>query len=98
MISRINQLKIGPRLGLSFAVIVLLMLVGNGLLVLQFFLVKKQSDRVAAFGRELAAVSLFQSDILSFDASLDLLAKSENLDALRPEAGRLRSILAADSE
>jgi PAS domain S-box-containing protein len=98
MISRINQLKIGPRLSLSFAVIVLLMLVGNGLLVWQFFLVSQQSDRVAAFGRELAAVSLFQSDILSFDASLDLLAKSENLDALRPEAGRLRSILAADSE
>jgi formate hydrogenlyase transcriptional activator len=98
MISRINQLKIGPRLSLSFAVIVLLMLVGNGLLVWQFFLVSQQSDRVAAFARELAAVSLFQSDILSLDARLDLLAKSEDLEALRPEAGRLRSILAADSE
>jgi PAS domain S-box-containing protein len=98
MISRINQLKIGPRLSLSFAVIVLLMLVGNGLLVWQFFLISQQSDRVAAFGRELAAVSLFQSDILSLDARLDLLAKSENLDALNREAGRLRSILAADSE
>jgi PAS domain S-box-containing protein len=98
MISRINQLKIGLRLSLSFAVIVLLMLVGNGLLVWQFFLVSQQSDRVAAFGRELAAVSLFQSDVLSFDARLDLLAKSDNLDALRREAGRLRSILAADSE
>jgi PAS domain S-box-containing protein len=98
MISRINQLKIGPRLSLSFAVIVLLMLVGNGLLVWQFFLISQQSDRVAAFGRELAAVSLFQSDILSLDARLDLLAKSENLDALNREAGRLRSILAADGE
>jgi PAS domain S-box-containing protein len=98
MISRINQLKIGLRLSLSFAVIVLLMLVGNGLLVWQFFLVSQQSDRVAAFGRELAAVSLFQSDVLSFDARLDLLAKSDNLDALSREAGRLRSILAADSE
>jgi PAS domain S-box-containing protein len=98
MISRINQLKIGLRLSLSFAVIVLLMLVGNGLLVWQSFLVSQQSDRVAAFGRELAAVSLFQSDVLSFDARLDLLAKSDNLDALSREAGRLRSILAADSE
>jgi len=98
MISRINQLKIGPRLSLSFAVIVLLMMWGNGLLVWQFYLVSQQSDRVTAFARELAAVSLFQSDILSLDAGLDLLAKSENLDALRREAGRLRSILDAESE
>jgi ribosomal 50S subunit-associated protein YjgA (DUF615 family) len=98
MISPINRLKIGPRLSLSFALIVLLMLVGNGLLVWQFFLVSQQSDRVAALGRELAAVALFQSDVLSLDARLDLLAKSENLHALRREAGRLRSILAADSE
>ena len=98
MISRISQLKIGPRLSLSFAAIVLLMLVGNGLLVWQFFLVSEQSDRVAAFATEMAAVSLFQSDILSLDARLDLQAKFEDLDALRREAGRLRSILAADSE
>jgi CHASE3 domain sensor protein len=69
MISPINRLKIGPRLSLSFALIVLLMLVGNGLLVWQFFLVSQQSDRVAAFGRELAAVALFQSDILSLEMS-----------------------------
>jgi formate hydrogenlyase transcriptional activator len=98
MISRINQLKIGPRLVLCFAVIVLLMFVGNILLVWQFFLVNQQSDRVTALARELAAVSRFQSDILSVDARLDLLAKSEDLDALRREAVRLRLILYADSE
>jgi PAS domain S-box-containing protein len=98
MISRINQLKIGPRLILCFAVIVLLMFVGNTLLVWQFFLVNQQSGRVTALARELAAVSRFQSDILSVDARLDLLAKSEDVDALRREAGSLRSILAADSE
>jgi PAS domain S-box-containing protein len=98
MISRINQLKIGPRLVLCLAVIVLLMFVGNILLVWQFFLVSQQSGRVAALARELAAVSRFQSDILSIDAGLDLLAKSEDLDALRREAGRLRLILSADSE
>jgi len=98
MISRIDQLKIGPRLILCFAVIVLLMFVGNTLLVWQFFLVNQQSGRVTALARELAAVSRFQSDILSVDARLDLLAKSEDVDALRREAGSLRSILAADSE
>src|SRR5258708_26898022 len=98
MISRINQLKIGPRLVLCFAVIVSLMFVGNILLVWQFFLVNQRSSRVTALARELAAVSRFQSDILSVDARLDFLAKSEDLDALRREAGRLRLILSADSE
>jgi PAS domain S-box-containing protein len=98
MISQINQLKIGPRLMVSFAAIVWLMLVGNVLLVWQFFLVSQQSDRVSAFARELAAVSLLQTDILSLDARLDLLAKSEDLDALGREARNLRSILSADGE
>ena len=98
MISRINQLKIGPRLVLCFGVIVWLMLVGNTLLVWQFFSVNQQSGRVTALARELAAVSRFQSDILSATARLDLLAKSGDLDALRQEVGRLRSILSADSE
>ena len=48
MISRINQLKIGPRLVLCFAVIVLLMFVGNILLVWQFFMINQQSGRVTA--------------------------------------------------
>jgi PAS domain S-box-containing protein len=98
MISPINQLKIGPRLILCFAVIVLLMFVGNILLVWQFFMVNQQSGRVTALARELTTVSRFQSDILSVDARIDLLAKSEDLDALRRETERLRLILSADSE
>src|SRR5580765_3499352 len=98
MISPINQLKIGPRLILCFAVIVLLMFVGNILLVWQFFMVNQQSGCVTALARELTTVSRFQSDILSVDARIDLLAKSEDLDALRRETERLRLILSADSE
>ncbi len=93
MLSRINKLKIAPRLILSFAVIVLLMLVGNSLLVWQFLLVRQQSDRVSALARELIVVSRFQTDILSLDAKLDSLAKSEDIDGLKREAGRLRSVL-----
>ena len=97
MLSRINKLKIAPRLILCFAVIVLLMLVGNTLLVWQFYLVRQQSDRVSALARELVVVSRFQTDVLSLDAKLDSLAKSEDIDGLKREAGRLRSILLTDT-
>ena len=98
MFSRINKLKIAPRLLLCFAVIVLLMLVGNGLLVWQFYLVRQQSDRVSAMARELVVVSRFQTDVLSLDAKLDSLAKSEDIDGLKREAERLRSVLLTDTE
>ena len=98
MLSRINNLKIAPRLILCFAVILLLMLVGNSLLVWQFYLVRQQSDRVSALARELVVVSRFQTDILSLDAKLDSLAKSEDIDGLKREAGRLRSVLLTDTE
>jgi methyl-accepting chemotaxis protein len=97
MLSRINKLKIAPRLILCFAVIVLLMLVGNSLLVWQFYLVRQQSGRVSALARELVVVSRFQTDVLSLDAKLDSLAKSEDIDGLKREAGRLQSILLTDT-
>jgi PAS domain S-box-containing protein len=98
MLSRINKLKIAPRLMLCFAVIVLLMLVGNCLLVWQFYLVRQQSDRVSALARELVAVSHFQTGVLSLDAKLDSLTKSEDIDGLNREARRLRSVLLTDTE
>jgi formate hydrogenlyase transcriptional activator len=98
MLSRINKLKIAPRLILCFAVIVLLMLAGNSLLVWQFNLVRQQSDRVSALARELAVVSRFQTDVLSLDAKLDSLAKSEDIEGLKEEAGHLRSVLLTDTE
>jgi PAS domain S-box-containing protein len=98
ILSRINKLKIAPRLFVCFALIVLLMLVGNSLLVWQFNLVRQQSNRVSALARELAVVSRFQTDVLSFDARLDSLAKSENIDGLKQEVGHLRSVLFTDTE
>ena len=98
ILSRINKLKIAPRLFLCFALIVLLMLAGNSLLVLQFNLGRQQSNRVSDLARELAVVSRFQTDVLSFDARLDSLAKSEDIDGLKQEVGHLRSVLFADTE
>jgi len=98
ILSRINKLKIAPRLFVCFALIVLLMLVGNSLLVWQFNLVRQQSNRVSALALELAVVSRFQTDVLSFDARLDSLAKSEDIDGLKQEVGHLRSVLFTDTE
>jgi signal transduction histidine kinase/CHASE3 domain sensor protein len=98
MISRLNKLRIGPRLILCFAVIILLMLVGNSLLVWQFRLVHQQSDRVTSLAQELVVVSRFQTDVLSLDAKLDSLAKSEDIAGLKREAGHLRSVLVSHTE
>jgi PAS domain S-box-containing protein len=98
MLSQVNKLKIGPRLILCFGLIVLLMLVGNSLLVWQFYLVHQQSDRVSALAQELVVVSRFQTDILSLDAKLDSLAKSEDIGGLKREAGRLRFVLLTSTE
>src|SRR5260221_2305760 len=74
------------------------MLGGHSLLVWHFYLVRQQSDRVSALARELVVVSRFQTDILSLDAKLDSLAKSEDIDGLKREAERLRSVLLTDTE
>ena len=98
MTSGISKLKIGPRLILCFALIILLMLVGNSLLAWQFRLVNQQSDRVTALAQELAVVSRFQTDLLSVDEKLDSLAKAEDIEGLRQEATRSRSVLDNDIE
>src|SRR5262249_11720843 len=78
----LGRFNIGPRLGLCFLVIVLLMLAGYGLLLWQFRLLHIRSDRLTAVGQELIAVSQFQTDFFRLTARLDELAKSEDLDAL----------------
>jgi hypothetical protein len=98
MTSRISKLKIGPRLILCFAVIILLMLVGNTLLAWQFRLVNQHSDRVSALAQELVVVSRFQTDLLSLDAKLDSLAKSEDLEGMKRETRLSRPVLVTDIE
>ena len=98
MLSVISNLKIGPRLIVCFALIILLMLVGITLLALQFHLVNQHSDRVSALAQELVAVSRFQTDLLSFDAKLDSLVKSEDLEGLKRETKNSRPVLVTDIE
>jgi PAS domain S-box-containing protein len=96
MTSQIRKLRIQPRLILCFVFIILFMLLGNCVLAWQLLLVRQQSDRVTALAQELAVVSRFHTDLLSLDAALDSLTKSEDLEGLRREATRSRSIFITD--
>ena len=98
MTSRIRKLKIGSRLVLCFALIILLMLGGNTLLVWQFRSVSQHSDRVSALAQELVVVSRFQTDLLALDAKLDSLAKSEDLEGMKRETRVSRPVLVTDIE
>jgi PAS domain S-box-containing protein len=98
MLSEISNLRIGPRLILGFALIILLMLVGNTLLAWQFRSLNQHSDRVSALAQELVVVSRFQTDLLSLDAKLDSLAKSEDLEGLKRETKNSGPVLVTDME
>ena len=98
MASQIRKLRIRPRLILCFVLIIFFMLAGNCLLAWQALLVREQSDRVSALAKELAVVSRFHTDLLSLDATLDSLTKSEDIEGLRREAAHSRSVFANDLE
>jgi PAS domain S-box-containing protein len=97
-IPRLNRLNIGPRLTLSFVVIIVLMLAGNTFLLWQFHSVRAQQGRLTGVDQELIAVLRFQSDLLSFHSKLDELAHSQKLDRLTREAGPLAAVLREDTE
>jgi PAS domain S-box-containing protein len=93
----LGRFNIGTRLGLCFLVIIALMLAGSGLLLWQFNLVHIQGNRLNAIGKELIAVSRFQTDFFRLNARLDELAKSEDIDGLKKEAEPLRTVLLSDT-
>src|SRR5258708_6733801 len=97
-IPNLDRLNIGPRLTLSFIVIILLMLAGNAFLLWQFHSVRAQQGQLTGVDQELIAVLRFQSDLLSFHGKLDELALSQKVDRLMREAGPLATVLREDTE
>ena len=84
---------LGPRLRLTFALLVTLILGGNGLLVWQFRIARLQDDRLADVSRQMTSVLRLQGTLLSFHQRLSELAESRNAYALRTESDSLRSAL-----
>jgi len=93
-----NDFNIGPRLTLTFALLIAFIVGGNGLLVWQFHRARLQTDRLTGVSQQLVAVLRLQQGLQSFHQRLDELAHSE--DALRfvTEAEQLRRGLLEETQ
>ncbi len=88
-----NYLAISPRLKTAFALMIGLILGGNGLIIWQFHVAHVQTDRLNGANKQLAAVLQLQVELLSFHQQLDELARSNDAHLLADGAGALREDL-----
>ena len=89
----VNYFDIGPPLTLTFAVLIGLILGGNGLLIWQFHKASLQTDRLTGVSQQLIVVLRLQESLLSFHQRLDELAQSKDARRLITEAEPLRRTL-----
>src|SRR5258708_16972852 len=85
--------NLGLRLTLTFALLVALILGGNGLLVWQFRIAGLQSDRLSGVSQQMNSVLRLQGGLLSFHQRLGELAQSRNAYGLTTESQSLHSTL-----
>ena len=85
-----DYFNIGPRLTLSFAVLIVLILGGNALVVWQFHIARLQTDRLTGINQQVIAVLRLQESLLLFHQRLDELAQSGDANRLITEAELLR--------
>jgi signal transduction histidine kinase len=88
-----NYFSIGRRLTLTLALLIALILGGNGLVILQFERARLQTDRLTGVSQQLIAVLRLQEGLLSFHQRLNDLAQSKDADRLVTEAEPLRTAL-----
>src|SRR5215469_3301196 len=88
-----DYFNIGPRLTLAFALLIALILAGNGLVIWQFHVARIQTDRLTGANQQLIAVLQFQVGLLSFHQRLDDLARAHDAQNLSTEAEPLRRAL-----
>jgi signal transduction histidine kinase len=88
-----NYFSIGRRLTLTLALLIALILGGNGLVILQFERARLQTDRLTGVSQQLIAVLRLQEGILSFHQRLNELTQSKDAHRLMTEAGPLRTAL-----
>jgi signal transduction histidine kinase len=85
-----NYLNFGTRLTVTYALLVVLILGGYGLIIWQFNLARTQADRLASANQQLIVVLQLQVSLLSFHQRLDELARSRDPQRIAAEAGPLR--------
>lgn len=88
-----NSFSIGRRLTLTLALLIGLILGGNGLVILQFNRARLQTDQLTGVSQQLIAVLRLQDGLLSFRQRLNELAQSKDAIRLTTEAKPLRTAL-----
>ena len=88
-----KYLNLGPRLMLTFILLVALILGGNGLLIWQFHIARLQTDRLSGVSRQMISVLRLQGTLLSFHQKLGELAQSRNGHVLTTECESFQSTL-----
>ena len=81
-----NYFNIGRSLALILALLVALILGGNGLVIYQFKRAQLQTDRLTGVSQQLIAVLRLQESLLSFHQRLNELAQSKDANRLATEA------------
>ena len=85
-----DNLNVGTRLTVTFALLIVLILGGNGLVIWQFNVARTQTNRLAGANQQMIVVLQLQVNLLSFHQRLDDLARSRDSQRLAGEAEPLR--------
>jgi hypothetical protein len=87
-----DYFNVGPQLTLAFAILIALILGGNGFVIWQFHMVRIPTDRLTGANQQLTAVLQLQVSLLTFHQRLDDLARSGDASRLTAEAEPLRRV------
>jgi len=85
--------NVGPRLMLSFVILISLIVMGNLLLIWQFRLARLQMDRLTGESQQLIAILRLQESLRVFHQRLDELAQTEDARRVSADAEPLRRAL-----
>ncbi len=88
-----NQFNIGRGLAIILALLIALILGGNGLVIYQFQRAQLQTDRLTGVSQQLIAVLRLQESLQSFHQRLNEVAQSRDANRLLAEAEPLREDL-----
>jgi signal transduction histidine kinase len=94
----VGYISIGPKLTLTFAILIALILGGNGLLLWQFHVARLQTDRLSAVNQQVISVLRLQENLVSAHERLDELAKTRDARRLSTETEPLRMALREKAE
>jgi signal transduction histidine kinase len=93
-----NYFHIGRRVMLIFAVLIALILGGNGLVIWQFYIARSRTARLTGANQQMILVLQLQVSLLSFHQRLEDLARSRDAQRMVAEAEPLLSALDAQAQ